>query len=109
MTAGLAAAVAAAIIAPRYAYAHHQLAPDVPQISDPCSRGPNAHTGGISGFIQDQALHGLDEIACKNGSSREELVLALASKEEAKAYKKKDRPALDGWPDPAGAGAPGLG
>ncbi len=89
-TTGLAAAAAAAVITPAaYAFAHHQLAPPVPKILDPCKPRPKPHTGGISGVIQDQALHALDELACKNGSSREELVLALASTEDAKAYKKK--------------------
>ncbi len=89
-TAGLLAAIVAAAIAPAaYAFAHHQLAPPTPQILDPCKPRPKPHTGGISGFVQDQALHALDEIACKNGSSREELVIALADSADAKAYKKK--------------------
>ena len=39
--------------------------------------------------MQDEALKLLDKVACNNGSSREELVLALASHEEAKKYKRK--------------------
>jgi hypothetical protein len=89
-TAGLLAAIAAMVITPAaYAYAHHQLAPATPKILNPCKPRPKPHTGGVSGFLQDQALHALDEIACKNGSSREELVMALADSQEAKAYAKK--------------------
>ena len=37
----------------------------------------------------DQALKLLDSAACKAGSSREELVLALADKDEAKRFKRE--------------------
>ena len=46
-------------------------------------------TGGVSGFLQDQALKLLDSAACKLGSSREELVLALADKDEAKRFERE--------------------
>ena len=36
--------------------------------------------GGIAGVLQDQALATLDQVACHFGSSREELVLALATR-----------------------------
>ena len=45
--------------------------------------------GGITGFLQDQALKLLDSTACKLGSSREELVLALADKDEAKRFERE--------------------
>jgi predicted MFS family arabinose efflux permease len=89
-SAGLAAAAALAVAAPGvYALAHKAFAAAEVKIADPCKPRSRPHAGGITGFVQDQALHGLDEIACKNGSSREELVLALADSAEAKAYKKK--------------------
>ncbi len=87
---GLATALACAVLTPGvYALAHAAFAPAAVNIADPCKPRSRPHAGGITGFVQDQALHGLDEIACKNGSSREELVLALADSAEAKAYKKK--------------------
>ena len=46
-------------------------------------------TGGVTGFLQDQALKLLDSSACKAGSSREELVLALADKDEAKRFERE--------------------
>ena len=53
------------------------------------SRSHAAQDGGISGFIQEQALKLLDSTACKLGSSREELVLALADKDEAKRFERE--------------------
>ena len=41
------------------------------------------------GFLQEQALKLLDSTACKLGSSREELVLALADKAEAKRFERE--------------------
>jgi hypothetical protein len=43
----------------------------------------------VSGFLQDQALRLLDSTACKIGSSREELVLALADKDEARRFERE--------------------
>jgi len=58
-------------------------------IADPCQPRKLPDSGGLTGFLQDQALKVLDTTACKNGSSREELVLALADDGEAKSYAKK--------------------
>jgi predicted MFS family arabinose efflux permease len=91
LTAGLGAAAALALIAPAgYALAHHELAPEPVVIADPC-HPPPAPTGGglVTGFLQGQVFKLLDQAACKNGSSREELVLAIAEPSEAAAYKKK--------------------
>ncbi len=44
---------------------------------------------GITGFVQDTALETLDRVACKAGSSREELVLALVDPEEAERYQRR--------------------
>ncbi|MGZ6694416.1 MAG: MFS transporter [Solirubrobacteraceae bacterium] len=84
-----AAAALAAATAGGYAVAHSALAPPVPQILDPCTaqRTPPA-TGGATGFLQDAALKLLDRVACRLGSSREELVLALADPAEAKRFQR---------------------
>ena len=42
--------------------------------------------GGISGLLQSGALEVLDQAACHLHTSREELVLALASPAEAKRF-----------------------
>ena len=85
--AAMAAATALSLGTPAAYFALHKaIAPAPPAIQDPCRphRTP-PNTGGVSGFIQEQALKLLDSTACKLGSSREELVLALADKDEASA------------------------
>ena len=47
------------------------------QIGDPCQDRELPDVGGISGALQDISLAALDRAACKFGSSREELLLAL--------------------------------
>lgn len=58
-------------------------------IADPCEERSLPDTGGIMGFVQDTALKALDKVACKAGSSREELVLALVDEQEAKKYQRE--------------------
>jgi hypothetical protein len=58
-------------------------------IADPCDSRSLPDTGGITGFAQDATLEGLDVAACRFGSSREELVLALANDDDASAYEAK--------------------
>jgi len=87
----LAAGAVVALGAPiAYAGLHAAFAPEQVKILDPCTakRKPPA-TGGLGGFLQDQALRLLDSTACKYHASREELVLALTSDEEAKRFKKE--------------------
>ena len=43
----------------------------------PCEERQLPDVGGISGALQDISLEALDRAACKFGSSREELLLAL--------------------------------
>jgi hypothetical protein len=62
------------------------LAPERGQIADPCKKRELPGTGGIGGFAQDFALAGLDRAACKFGSSREELAIALADDAAARRY-----------------------
>jgi len=70
-----------------YAVLHEQLAPPPVRILDPCTaKRKLPQTGGLGGFIQDQALRLLDTTACKYHATREELVLALTSDAEAKRF-----------------------
>jgi len=73
-----------------FAALHHELAPKTVPILDPCT----AHralpqTGGLGGFVQDQALRLLDQTACRYHATREELVLALTSKDDAKRFEER--------------------
>ena len=58
-------------------------------IADPCEDRDNPGSGGITGFLQDAALVAVDEVACKAGSSREELVLAMVDKDAAQEYERR--------------------
>jgi MFS family permease len=73
-----------------YLALHNTIAPAPPAILDPCTakRTP-PKSGGVSGFLQDQALVLLDRTACRLHSSREELVLALADKDEAARFQRE--------------------
>jgi hypothetical protein len=89
--AAMAAAGALTIGTPvAYLALHRAIAPTPPAILDPCTakRTP-PKTGGVSGFLQDQALALLDRTACRFHSSREELVLALADKSEAERFQRE--------------------
>jgi hypothetical protein len=66
-----------------------QIGPDRVEIADPCTPRVLPGTGGIEGFLQDAALKALDDAACRFGSSREALALALADPAEARAYERK--------------------
>ncbi len=69
------------------------------EIADPCEQRDLPSTGGVTGFAQDAALVAADVIACRVGSSREELVLALADDDAAREYEERygvdPRSALD--------------
>jgi hypothetical protein len=52
----------------------------------PCASRALPDVGGITGVAQDVALRGVDLAACRFGSTREELVLALANEEDAERY-----------------------
>jgi Major Facilitator Superfamily len=73
----LAAAAAAAALAGGARLALPSLEPEPVRIADPCRARDLPSTGGIDGAIQDAALVALDRAACRFGSSREELALAL--------------------------------
>ncbi len=55
-------------------------------LADPCESRSLPDTGGIAGAAQDLALRGVDVAACQFGSTREELVLALANEADARRY-----------------------
>lgn len=68
------------------ALAKPSLEPDPVKIANPCQKRELPDTGGIGGFIQDAALVALDRAACRFGTSREELALALVDKKAAREY-----------------------
>jgi hypothetical protein len=82
----LGAAVATVAL---YAILHSTIAPTPVKIADPCQPRELQSSGGITGFLQTQALKLLDSTACRLHSSREELVLALADPKDRAAFKKK--------------------
>jgi MFS family permease len=89
--AAMAAAGALTLGTPAAYFAlHRAIAPKPPAILDPCTaKRMLPKTGGVSGLLQEQVLKLLDSAACKAGSSREELVLALADKDEAKRFERE--------------------
>ena len=81
------AALAGALVLPAvHVLARAEIAPEPVTIADPCAPRDLPGTGGIEGFVQDAALAALDRAACRFGSSREELALALADEDDARAY-----------------------
>jgi MFS family permease len=83
-------AVAAGVVAlGAYAAAHEAIAPEPVPIADPCEDRELPGAGGLGGFLQDQALQVLDGTACRLGSSREELVLAIANEDDAKRFRER--------------------
>jgi MFS family permease len=73
--------------------------PEPVELADPCEQRELPSTGGVTGFAQDAALVTADVVACRVGSSREELVLALADDDAAQGYEDRygvnPRSALD--------------
>ena len=63
--------------------------PERVTLADPCGDRDLPGSGGLGGIAQDAALVALDEAACRFGSSREELVLALADDEAAESYEER--------------------
>jgi hypothetical protein len=83
----LAAAAATALILPlAYLGLHATVAPEPVALRDPCQRRDLPKTGGLAGFLQDRALEALDTSACRAGSTREELVLALADDRDRRRF-----------------------
>jgi MFS family permease len=65
------------------------LAPARGEIRDPCQDRELPDTGGLGGLVQDVSLEALDRAACDWGSTREELAIALADEDSARAYEEK--------------------
>jgi hypothetical protein len=83
-----AVAVVAALLAGELPAAAATKTPHI-VIADPCKKRNLPHTGGIGGFIQDQALKLLDTKACDYRSSREALALAIVSPSASRDYARK--------------------
>jgi MFS family permease len=87
LLAGAALAVGTPVV---FAVLHEELAPKAVPILDPCTaKRKLPQTGGLGGFIQDQALRLLDTTACRYHASREELVLGLTSAADANRFKER--------------------
>jgi hypothetical protein len=87
---GLARVAAAALAIPiAYLLLHTAIAPEPVEIANPCKERKRPQAPGIPGAMQDAAIVSLDQIACHFGSSREQLVLALADEKEARRYKRE--------------------
>jgi hypothetical protein len=85
----LAAAAAALVLAGGARLALPSLAPEPVRIADPCLPRELPSTGGFEGALQDAALVALDRAACRFGSSREELALALVDEEARADYERE--------------------
>jgi hypothetical protein len=79
----------ATVVPVLYLILNGALAPEPVKIGDPCKERTLPAASGLPAVVQDAALTSLDRIACHFGSSREELVLALADSGEARGYKKR--------------------
>jgi hypothetical protein len=84
----LALAAAALLAVPAYAAVRSAVAPEPVRLANPCVPRRLPQTGGFTGALQDTALRELDRAACNYGSSREELVLALADGAEAARFER---------------------
>jgi hypothetical protein len=71
------AATAALVLAGGARLAQPALTPEPVRIADPCEPRSLPGSAGLDGALQDTALVALDRAACRIGSSREELALAL--------------------------------
>lgn len=85
----LAAGVGVLVLAGAAQLARPSLAPAPVRLADPCRPRALPHTGGLGGVAQDATLTALDRAACRWGSSREELALALVDDDDAAAYRRE--------------------
>ena len=84
----LAAAAALALVGSAW-LADEAAAPEPVAIANPCEPRRLPDTGGIGGAHQDAALVALDRAACRFGSSREELALALVDDGAREDYERE--------------------
>ena len=82
----VAASVGCAVV---YAVQADREAPPEVVLQDPCQERALPESGGITGAIQQQALKMLDDAACKAGSTREELALALFNTTRAREFEEE--------------------
>ena len=82
-------AVAAAAVPVGYVLLYAAISPKPVEIANPCRERALPRASGAPAVVQDAALVSLDQIACHFGSSREQLVLALADEREARRYKRE--------------------
>jgi hypothetical protein len=83
-------AVLAALAVPAaYAIADSNLNTEPVEIADPCQERERRSVGGVEGTVEQAALEVIDRAACKHGSSREELVLALFDDDSSRAYERE--------------------
>jgi len=83
------AALALAIALPvGYAIAEKSLEVEPVQIADPCKAREHESVPGVEGVVEDAVLRGLDRAACRLGSSREDLVLALFDDKSRRDYER---------------------
>lgn len=86
--AALARAAGLALAVPLlYVVLDSSIGPQPVKLANPCIARETPSGGGLGGVLQDQALAALDQVACHFGSTREELVLALADRTDAKRYR----------------------
>ena len=89
-TAGLAAAAAAAVIAPAaYAFAHHQLAPPVPRSSTRVSRGPNRTPAASRASSRTRRCTRSTSSRARTARRARSWCWRSRTPTDAKAYKKK--------------------
>jgi len=84
-----AAGAAALVLAGGARLAEPAFAPEQVRIADPCRERALPGTGGLDGALQDAALVALDRAACRYGSSREELALALVDDQARARYERE--------------------
>jgi hypothetical protein len=72
-----------------YAVADSSLDKEPVEIADPCQDRDRRSVGGVEGLAENIVLTALDRAACRFGSSREELVLALFDDDSRRAYERE--------------------
>ncbi|MBV9334922.1 MAG: hypothetical protein JO243_03435 [Solirubrobacterales bacterium] len=73
--AGLSAAIV--LLPVGYALAKRATPAGTPQLAAPCQPGPMPQASGFSGLVQSLAIDGLNSVACREGITREQLVVTL--------------------------------
>jgi hypothetical protein len=90
LTVPAAAVLGALALGGGYAVVQDRRAPEEVVLQDPCAAQREApSTGGITGAAQDAILRRLDETACRDGATREELALAIADPSRADDYERR--------------------